>query len=138
MDCDILIVGAGVFGASTAYHLALTYPDPSRITILDVCPYPPPRAASTDISKIIRADYTNPFYMELAYEAMDAWGSWPIFAQADVFHRTGWVVFEGRESDQAQLIRSNFRASSREDTTVDLTPHDVQTRWAGLLSRVDG
>src|SRR5436190_24042582 len=122
MDCDILIVGAGVFGASTAYHLALTHPDPSGITILDVAPYPPPRGASTDISKIIRADYTNQFYMELAYEAMDAWDSWPTFSQADVFHRTGWVVFDRKESDQAQRIRSNFCASSRNDATVGLDP----------------
>lgn len=72
-----LIIGAGVFGASTAYHLSLQYKDPSKITILDRTPNPPAPAASTDINKIIRADYSSAFYTGIAYEAMEAWSSWP-------------------------------------------------------------
>lgn len=63
---EILIVGAGIFGISTAYHLARG--GNSRITILDRAKPPSTTAASTDISKIVRADYANPFYMELGYK----------------------------------------------------------------------
>ncbi|PPJ59633.1 hypothetical protein CBER1_01149 [Cercospora berteroae] len=69
----ILIVGAGVFGASTAYHLASQLQDASRITVIDQTPPSPDPAASTDINKIIRADYSSAFYANLAYEAMTAW-----------------------------------------------------------------
>ncbi|KAK2733593.1 hypothetical protein FQN55_003314 [Onygenales sp. PD_40] len=138
MDCEILIIGAGIFGTSTAYHLSQTHPDPSRVTILDVAPYPPPRAASTDTSKIIRTDYTNLFYMEMAYEAMDAWANWPIFANAGVFHRTGWVVFDSKEKDRSSRIRKCFRASSRDDVTMDFTWDDVKAKWPAELGQVDG
>jgi glycine/D-amino acid oxidase-like deaminating enzyme len=42
----ILIIGAGTFGTSTAYHLAKTYKDPSKVTVVDRAPSPPKPAAS--------------------------------------------------------------------------------------------
>ncbi|PGH12787.1 hypothetical protein AJ80_06611 [Polytolypa hystricis UAMH7299] len=135
MESEILIIGAGIFGVSTAYHLSLTHPDPSRVTILDVAPHPAPRAASTDMNKIIRADYTSRFYMELAYEAMDVWEKLPIFTEAGVFHRTGWVLFDSKGDGKGASIRKRFRASSRADPTVDFTVEGAQTKWNGVLSQ---
>ena len=74
---SVLIIGAGIFGTSTAYQLAKTYNNPSNITIIDRTSSPPDPAASTDINKIIRADYSSPFYCNLAYEALHAWAVWP-------------------------------------------------------------
>ncbi|KAF2458503.1 sarcosine oxidase-like protein [Lineolata rhizophorae] len=51
-----LIVGSGVFGASTAYHLITRYPD-----------------ASITLNKVVRADYGDIFYMRLGLAALDAW-----------------------------------------------------------------
>lgn len=75
---SILIVGAGVFGLSTA--LALTKHsdfDGTAITIVDRSPEPgvfPSRdASSIDTSRIIRADYSDPDYAALAAEAQDQW-----------------------------------------------------------------
>lgn len=75
---SILIVGAGVFGLSTA--LALTQRsdfDGTAITIVDRSPEPgvfPSRdASSIDTSRIIRADYSDPAYAALAAEAQDQW-----------------------------------------------------------------
>lgn len=56
---DILIIGAGIFGTSTAYHLAKSASEPLSVTIIDQTPFPPKHAASTDINKIIRADYSR-------------------------------------------------------------------------------
>lgn len=138
MDREILIVGGGVFGTSTAYHLALTHADPSSITILDISSsYPASRAASNDLNKIVRADYSNPFYMEMAYEAMDAWNDWPIFTKEDVYHHTGWLMFDQKGNKKlSEKIRENFRNSSRPDVTKDLTLEDTEKGWNGLLSRV--
>ncbi|PGG96348.1 hypothetical protein AJ79_09621 [Helicocarpus griseus UAMH5409] len=130
MDCDILIIGAGIFGVSTAILQESQYwMSP---------PYPPPRAALTDTSKIVRADYTNPFYMEMAYEAMDAWANWPIFTKAGVFNRTGWLVFDYQDKDRSTRIRNCFRASSTEDVTVDFTWKDVNEKWPVELGQVKG
>ncbi|KAJ9192730.1 hypothetical protein DTO021D3_9075 [Paecilomyces variotii] len=137
MDAEILIVGAGIFGVSTAYHLAQRHRDPSKITVLDRAPAPAACAASTDINKIVRADYSKPFYVELAYEAMDAWRSFPFFRDANVYHQTGWVMMDEKNSDLATRIRKNFRDGNREDVSADLTEEEVRTRWGGLLAQMD-
>ena len=64
---QLLIVGEGAFGISTAYHRAHTHSDPSSIVVIDRTSYPPQHAAATDISKIFRADYHERFYMDLAF-----------------------------------------------------------------------
>lgn len=134
---EILIVGAGVFGTSTAYHLSLSHHDPSKVTVIDRAPFPSPQAASSDINKIVRADYSIPFYMDLAYEAMDAFASMPILKNADVYHQTGWVMLDEKSSTLAMQIRENFRKSGREDVTRDLTLDEVKTSWGGVFGQMD-
>ncbi|KAJ5092452.1 hypothetical protein NUU61_007322 [Penicillium alfredii] len=70
---EVLIIGTGVFGISTTYHLAQQSTTPSSITVPDQAPLPSPHAASIDVNKIVCADYSSPLYMDLALEAMDAW-----------------------------------------------------------------
>jgi FAD dependent oxidoreductase len=63
-DDSVLIVGAGVFGLSTALHLARD--GYTNITVLDRSPVPSPYSAGNDLNKIVRAEYEDPFYAELA------------------------------------------------------------------------
>ncbi len=72
---DILIIGAGVFGISTARALLQrpSYTN-SRITILDASPQlPNPSGSSVDSSRIIRADYAVLPYARLGLEAQELW-----------------------------------------------------------------
>lgn len=127
---SILIVGAGVFGASTAYHLALQYEDTSKITVIDrTLPSPEP-AASTDINKIIRADYSSAFYAELAYEAIEAWANWPELK--DYYHRTGWIMLDTEDSDMVDQIRQVFRNRGF-DPTEDIPLDKLNDHWKGIL-----
>ncbi|KAG6878196.1 hypothetical protein C0993_010957 [Termitomyces sp. T159_Od127] len=68
----VVIVGAGCFGMSTAYHLLRRgFVD---VTVLDRSPtLPAPDAASNDINKVVRSSYSDIFYTELAREAITAW-----------------------------------------------------------------
>src|SRR5450432_1011939 len=100
LHSKILIVGAGAFGTSTAFHLAINNQDPTAVTVLDRAPVPSPRAASTDINKIVRADYTSAFYMDLAYDALGAWETWSLLKP--YFHRTGWVMLDEKTGDLAE------------------------------------
>lgn len=125
-----LIVGAGVFGASTAYHLSLQYKDASRITVLDRTAAPPTLAASTDVNKIIRADYSSAFYSELAYEAMEAWSEWPELR--DYYHRTGWIALDTEDSDLADRIRQVFRDRGH-DPTKDIPLSELDQHWKGIM-----
>ncbi|KAL4906118.1 hypothetical protein BDW74DRAFT_151307 [Aspergillus multicolor] len=70
---NILIVGGGVFGLSTALSLSKRHPK-SKITLLEASPtIPNPHGSSVDSSRIIRADYSHPTYAKLASEAVDLW-----------------------------------------------------------------
>ncbi|KAA8643337.1 hypothetical protein EYZ11_000916 [Aspergillus tanneri] len=137
MDEDILIVGAGIFGVSTAYHLALTVSNPSRITLLDRAVAPSTLAASTDINKVIRADYSNPLYMELGFEAIDAWKSLPFFQNAGVYHRSGWIAMGEKDRDTPARIRQNFHDRDRDASIVDMTEEEVRRKWGGVLRRTN-
>lgn len=132
---EILIIGAGIFGTSTAYHLSLSHNDPTKITVLDRAPVPSPRAASSDINKIVRADYTNRFYMDLANEAMDWWTEDPLMRPH--FHQTGWVMLDEKDSDFADRIRANFAKAARPDRSEDISLEDIKTQYGGVLSGID-
>ncbi|KAF2253681.1 FAD/NAD(P)-binding domain-containing protein [Trematosphaeria pertusa] len=133
---NILIIGGGIFGTSTAYHLSLTHPCPSKITILDRSPYPPYHAASTDINKIVRADYTTPFYMDLAFEALHAWKTLPVLRNADgrrFFHESGWVMLSNEGNDLAERIRRNFRDRGGDRTSDVEIDERVRAKWGDML-----
>lgn len=136
-DPSVIIIGAGVFGTSTAYHLSMTHSCPSRITVIDRSPYPPNHAASTDINKIVRADYTSRFYMDLAYEALQAWKTSPILQGSPTgqrfFHESGWVALSNEGNDLAERIRQNLRERGTDGTSdIDIDQH-IREKWDGIL-----
>ncbi|RIK39775.1 MAG: sarcosine oxidase, partial [Chloroflexi bacterium] len=51
---DVLVAGCGIYGVTAALKL---HARGHRVAILDPGPIPHPLAASTDISKAIRAEY---------------------------------------------------------------------------------
>ncbi|KAK5047021.1 hypothetical protein LTR84_006963 [Exophiala bonariae] len=77
LDEAIIIVGAGVFGLSTAF--ALQQRGYTNITVLDRDLPPVRDGSSTDISRIVRSDYVDPFYSRLATEAIETWKSSSVF-----------------------------------------------------------
>lgn len=79
---QILIVGCGVFGLSTALHLSSTPALRSKyhVTALDAHAIPSPLSAATDYNKIIRAEYADMFYSKLSVEAMKSWENDPLFS----------------------------------------------------------
>lgn len=127
---EILIIGAGIFGTSTAYHLAKSHRDPSRITVLDRAPSPPDVAASTDINKIIRADYSSRFYCDLAYEALEAWQTWPELKS--YYHQSGWIMLDEKGSDLSERIRKVFRDRGH-DPTEDVPLKALNDRFGGCM-----
>ncbi|KAK8245687.1 FAD dependent oxidoreductase [Phyllosticta capitalensis] len=64
----VLIIGGGVFGLSTALALSKRYPR-SAITVVDRHEPPVPDGTSVDTTRVIRADYHDEAYSELALQA---------------------------------------------------------------------
>lgn len=72
---SVIIVGAGVFGLSTALALSKRPAFSStKITLLESSPvHPNPTGSSVDSSRIVRADYPQLAYARLALEAQELW-----------------------------------------------------------------
>ena len=142
MDGTVLIVGAGIFGTSTAHHLSKRIP-PSHIMIVDQHPLPtpgadsdnPPYGASHDINKIVRSDYSLSVYMDLAEEAIAYWQKWDLIKP--FYHRTGWIAFGDEGRDHVPRIRQNYRDRSGEDPTKDMSFDSIRSEWGGLLKDID-
>lgn len=121
---DYLIVGAGVFGLSTALELAKSQPD-AKVTLIDRSPCPHPSAASSDLNKIIRADYDDVFYMRLALEALEKWKTDPIYRP--YFHETGMLFAEDIGMGDASL--KNYKAIGHDAGAEILTTDEALDRF---------
>ncbi|KAB8242520.1 FAD dependent oxidoreductase [Aspergillus flavus] len=93
----IVIVGAGVFGLSTAAKLASE--GYKYVMVVDRHMPPVPDGSSSDISRVIRFDYADEDYLNIAYEAYQKWSQLPkyqgIFFKAP-FILTGNTTVHGR------------------------------------------
>ncbi|RDW67562.1 hypothetical protein BP6252_08958 [Coleophoma cylindrospora] len=95
-DASILIVGAGVFGLSTALELAQQ--GYKKIKVLDRgAEIPSAYSAGCDLNKIVRAEYENSFYTDLALESIRQWQS-PFYATC--YRHLGYVLATSAASPQ--------------------------------------
>jgi glycine/D-amino acid oxidase-like deaminating enzyme len=129
-----LIVGAGVFGVSTAYHLIKKFPDAS-VTIVDRDAYDAETrvAASWDWNKVVRADYDDIVYCKLALEAQDIFESDPLWKP--YFHKTGiyWMC----RSDYAQDVIDNYKKLGRSADLKALPVDEARKLYGGLFEDAD-
>lgn len=121
---DYIIVGAGVFGVSTALYLAASYPD-AKIILIDRSPCPYPSAASSDLNKIVRADYEDIFYMRLALEALEKWNTDPLYKP--YFHETGMLFAEDLGMGDASF--NNYKKVGIDPGAEILTPGQARERF---------
>lgn len=121
-----IIVGAGVFGAATALHLATTEKD-ARILLIDrtAPPSPCPSAASSDLNKIVRADYDDIFYMKLALEAVEAWRNDSLYSP--YYHECGMLFAE--EISMGRLSFENYKTLGVDPGARMLTPEEARAQF---------
>lgn len=129
-----IIVGAGVFGVSTAYHLIQRYPHAS-VTIVDRDAYDAETrvAASWDWNKVVRADYDDIVYCQLALEAQDIFKSDPLWKP--YFHETGiyWIC----RSDYAQDVINNYKKLGRTADLKAVPIEEARKLYGGLFEDAD-
>ncbi|WP_027229639.1 FAD-dependent oxidoreductase [Phyllobacterium sp. UNC302MFCol5.2] len=105
MTYDIIIVGAGIFGLSTAYELARRG---RRVLAIDRFGSGHPATSSTGASRSIRIAYDHPFYVDLALEAIDSWHRLESETGRKILHLTGQIDIgpQGKLEDLARIVRS--------------------------------
>jgi glycine/D-amino acid oxidase-like deaminating enzyme len=113
----VLVVGAGIVGASIAYQLARR-----GVEVLAVDKGKGPAEGSTGASSsICRCRYTHPEVVRLAFHGQEAYGNWAAFtglsSPRSSLHRTGvlWMMGETRDkvaSDAARLEAQGVAAQA--------------------------
>jgi hypothetical protein len=129
-----IIVGAGVFGVSTAYYLIQKYPTAS-VTIVDRDAYDANTrvAASWDWNKVVRADYDDFVYCKMAVEAQDIFKSDPLWKP--YFHETGiyWMC----RTDYAQDVIKNYQKLGRKADLRAVPIEEARKLYSGLFEEAD-
>lgn len=141
-DQAVLIVGAGTFGLATALELAEH--GYRNITVLDrAAEIPSPFSAGNDFNKILRAEYEDPFYTDLALEAFAAWRT-PFYAP--YYREVGMVIANSAAAKQKE--RDSLLKSFSSIETNPKFPsgalkqvrggHDVRAAAPQLTGSMDG
>ena len=86
----IIVVGAGINGVTSAIELRKRG---HQVVLIDPGPIPHPLAASTDISKAVRAGYgADEDYTDLAEDCIRRWRQWNVGLGTELYHEIG-VLF---------------------------------------------
>ncbi|KAK6331484.1 hypothetical protein TWF730_004566 [Orbilia blumenaviensis] len=127
-----VIVGAGVFGISTAYHIAKRYPE-AKVTIIDRTPFPCEAGASWDTTKAIRADYAHPFWCKLAWSAVEIWRNDPLFKPH--FHEVGMVWLD--DTGHAPRVIETYQELGIPNEARMVTVKELIEMYPGLFDTAD-
>ncbi|KAG5979455.1 hypothetical protein E4U55_005147 [Claviceps digitariae] len=129
-----IIVGAGIFGISTAYHLIRKHTNAS-VTVVDRDAFDADSrvAASWDWNKVMRADYDDLTYCKLALEAQDVFTSDPLWKP--FFHQTGLYWMCGRK--YAQDCTNNLHKLGRKDDITVLSVEEARKMFGGVFDDAD-
>ncbi len=113
----VVIVGAGINGVTAA--LELTRRGHTAL-VIDPGPWPHPLAASTDISKAVRAAYgADELYTELAERALPIWRKWNVEFGASLFHEVGFLFMRQQEMRPGDFEYESFRLLARRGHKVE-------------------
>lgn len=122
------VVGAGVFGVTSAIELANRG---WQVTLLDPGPVPHPLAASTDISKMIRADYgDDEHYIQLMEKAFPVWRRWNREWGTDLYHETGFLVLAAGPMEAGRFEHTSYGVLAGRGYPVEpLASDDITSRF---------
>jgi glycine/D-amino acid oxidase-like deaminating enzyme len=84
-----IVVGAGINGVVAAIELRKRG---HEVVLIDPGPLPHPLAASTDISKAVRAAYgADEDYTALSEQSREIWRQWNVEFGVELYHETGFL-----------------------------------------------
>jgi sarcosine oxidase len=130
---DVIVVGAGVFGAWTAWHLLKLG---RKVLLLDAWGPAHARASSGGESRMTRTVYgRDEIYTRFAWESLDEWRWLSGRSGLPIFHPTGVLFFFGRgEPYVTQSIEVHQRAGIPLEVfdRATLAKRFPQVEWDGV------
>ena len=125
---DFIILGAGVMGASIAFHLAQRHA--GRIVVLEKDNIG--QGHSGRSSALVRMHYSFPPEVRLAVKSLEMFNHWKdLTGETGDFHRTGFlrIVPDG----DLELLRANVRMQKELGVNVEIVDqkqlHEIEPEW---------
>jgi glycine/D-amino acid oxidase-like deaminating enzyme len=113
----VIVVGAGINGVTAAIELRKRG---HGVILVDPGPLPHPLAASTDISKAVRAAYgADEDYTELAERSIKLWRKWNEEFGIELYHETGVMFVRQREMKPGDFEYESFETLQRRGHKVE-------------------
>ena len=113
----IIVVGAGINGVTAAIELKKRG---HNVILVDPGPLPHPLAASTDISKAVRAAYgADEDYTELAERSIKLWRKWNEEFGIELYHEVGVMFVRQREMKPGDFEYESFKLLQRSGHKVE-------------------
>jgi len=112
-----IVVGAGINGVTAAIELKKRG---HTVVLVDPGPLPHPLAASTDISKAVRAAYgTDEDYTLLAERSIRLWRDWNKEFGVELYHEVGVMFVRRREMKPADFEYESFKILERRGHKIE-------------------
>src|SRR5438552_8778957 len=121
-----VVVGAGINGVVAAIELRKRGHD---VVLVDPGPLPHPLAASTDISKVVRAAYgPDKEYTELAERSREIWQEWNIEFGVELYHEVGLLCMRQRPMQAGDFEYESLRLLERRGHRIERVNSDYLRR----------
>jgi glycine/D-amino acid oxidase-like deaminating enzyme len=113
----VIVVGAGINGVTTAIELRKRG---QEVVLVDPGPLPHPLAASTDISKAVRAAYgADEEYTELAERSIERWRKWNHEFGTQLYHEVGVMFVRRQEMKPGDFEHESFKTLEKRGHKVE-------------------
>ena len=113
----VIVVGAGIDGVTTAIELRKRG---QEVVLVDPGPLPHPLAASTDISKAVRAAYgADEEYTELAERSIERWRKWNQQFGTRLYHEVGVMFVRRQEMKPGDFEHESFKTLEKRGHKVE-------------------
>ena len=113
----VIVVGAGINGVTAAIELRKR---DHEVALADPGPLPHPLAASTDISKAVRAAYgTDEEYTDLAEHSIKRWREWNREFGTQFYHEVGVMFVRRREMKPGDFEHESFKTLGRRGHKIE-------------------
>ncbi|XP_074176059.1 peroxisomal sarcosine oxidase isoform X3 [Rhinolophus sinicus] len=103
--CDAIVIGAGIQGCFTAYHLAK---HGKRVLLLEQFFLPHTRGSSHGQSRIIRRAYPEDFYTQMMDECYQIWAQLEQEAGTQLHRQTGLLLLGRKENPELKTIQATM------------------------------
>jgi len=121
-----VVVGAGINGVVAAIELRKRG---HEVVLVDPGPLPHPLAASTDISKVVRAAYgADEEYTELAERSREIWQQWNVEFGVELYHEVGFLCLRQRPMQTGDFEYESLRLLERRGHRIERVNSDYLRR----------